>query len=62
MIGTHFFVPAYHMRLLENIYHDRVSADTVATVMSFGKKIGKVRVDGTSFARYLGTKWLAELG
>ena len=50
------------MRLLENIYHDRVSADTVATVMSFGKKIGKVRVDGTSFARYLGTKWLAELG
>ena len=34
------------MRLLENVYHDRVSADTVATVMSFGKKIGKVSVDG----------------
>ena len=42
VIGTHFFVPAYYMRLLENVYHDRVSPQTVASAMAFGKQIGKV--------------------
>ena len=42
VIGTHFFVPAYYMRLLEVVHHSAVSAQTVATTMALGKKIKKV--------------------
>ncbi|XP_062574450.1 peroxisomal bifunctional enzyme-like [Saccostrea cucullata] len=44
VVGTHFFAPAYHMRLLENIYGTQTSPDTVATVMKLGKTINKVPV------------------
>ncbi|XP_061186168.1 peroxisomal bifunctional enzyme-like [Saccostrea echinata] len=44
VVGTHFFAPAYHMRLLENIYGTKTSPDTVATVMKLGKTINKVPV------------------
>ena len=43
VIGTHFFVPAYYMRLLEVVHHSAVSAQTVATTMALGKKIEKVK-------------------
>ena len=43
VMGAHFFVPAYHMRLLENIRGKKTSPQTIATVMQFGKQIGKVR-------------------
>ena len=42
VVGTHFFAPAHIMRLLENVYGKDTSAQTVATVMDLGKKIGKV--------------------
>ncbi|CAL1531734.1 unnamed protein product [Lymnaea stagnalis] len=42
--GTHFFAPAYIMKLLENIYGSKTSPITVATIMDLGKKIGKISV------------------
>ncbi|XP_048753819.2 peroxisomal bifunctional enzyme-like [Ostrea edulis] len=44
VVGTHFFAPAYHMRLLENIYGTKTSPEAVATVMKLGKTINKVAV------------------
>lgn len=43
VVGTHFFAPAYIMKLLENIYGSKTSAETVATVMKLGKTIKKVQ-------------------
>ncbi|XP_046548946.1 peroxisomal bifunctional enzyme-like [Haliotis rubra] len=42
--GMHFFVPAYVMRLLENVYGKATSGTTVATIMQLGKKLGQVSV------------------
>ncbi|XP_046356214.2 peroxisomal bifunctional enzyme-like [Haliotis rufescens] len=42
--GMHFFVPAYVMRLLENVYGKATSGTTVATIMQLGKKLGMVSV------------------
>lgn len=44
VMGVHFFAPAYHMRLLENIRGDKTSPQTIATCMEFGKRIGKVSI------------------
>lgn len=44
VMGTHFFVPAYHMKLLENIRGAKTSPETSSTVMAFSKQIGKVRL------------------
>ncbi|KAL4222996.1 enoyl-CoA hydratase isomerase [Mactra antiquata] len=44
VVGTHFFAPSYIMKLLENIYGTKTSAETVATVMKLGKTIKKVPV------------------
>ncbi|GFO42039.1 peroxisomal bifunctional enzyme [Plakobranchus ocellatus] len=44
VVGTHFFAPAYIMRLLENVYGTKTSPTTVATVMELGKRIGKICV------------------
>lgn len=45
MVGTHFFAPAYHMKLLENIYGTKTSPEAVATVMKLGKTINKVTIE-----------------
>jgi len=42
VIGCHFFSPANVMKLLENVRGPRTGAETMATAMSFGKKLGKV--------------------
>lgn len=44
VVGTHFFVPAYYMKLLENVRGKHTSAQTIATVTELGKRIGKVKV------------------
>ena len=44
VIGTHFFSPANVMRLLENVRGKKSSKETIATVMSLAKTIGKVGV------------------
>lgn len=42
--GMHFFNPAHIMRLLENVRTTRTAPDVVATIMAFGKRIGKLSV------------------
>ncbi|MEZ5223740.1 MAG: 3-hydroxyacyl-CoA dehydrogenase NAD-binding domain-containing protein [Ilumatobacteraceae bacterium] len=44
VIGMHFFSPANIMKLLEVVRGDHSSPSTIKTVMSLGKKIGKVAV------------------
>ncbi|MBV8497019.1 MAG: enoyl-CoA hydratase/isomerase family protein, partial [Gammaproteobacteria bacterium] len=44
VVGTHFFSPANVMKLLENVRGSRTSADTIATVMALGRRLGKVVV------------------
>ncbi|KAK3589578.1 hypothetical protein CHS0354_043032 [Potamilus streckersoni] len=44
VVGTHFFAPAYIMKLQENVYGKNTSAETVATVMALGRRIRKVPV------------------
>ncbi|KAK3801912.1 hypothetical protein RRG08_028380 [Elysia crispata] len=39
--GTHFFAPAFIMKLMENVYGTKTSPATVATVMEFGRRLGK---------------------
>lgn len=42
--GMHFFNPAHVMRLLENVRAAGTAPDVVATIMAFGKTIGKLPV------------------
>ena len=42
--GMHFFNPANVMRLLENVRAERTDPAVVATIMGFGKRIGKLSV------------------
>ena len=44
VIGMHFFSPANVMKLLENVRGEATAKDVIATVMSLGKKIGKIPV------------------
>jgi 3-hydroxyacyl-CoA dehydrogenase len=44
VIGTHFFSPAHIMRLMENVRGRRTAPETIATVMSLAKTLGKVGV------------------
>lgn len=42
--GMHFFNPANIMKLLENVRSSRTAPDVLATIMSLGKRLGKVPV------------------
>jgi 3-hydroxyacyl-CoA dehydrogenase len=44
VIGTHFFSPANVMKLMENVRGAKTSDETIATVMTLSKTIGKVGV------------------
>lgn len=62
VVGTHFFAPAYHMKLLENIYGTKTSPDAVATVMKLGKTINKVPVLVKSCHGFLANRMNAPFG
>src|SRR5260370_35133786 len=52
VVGMHFFSPVNKMPLLEGIRAPRTSAETVATIVALGKKIGKTVIvvnDGVGF-------------
>ncbi len=44
VIGVHFFVPAYAVRLLEVVRTERTAPDVSATLMAVGARMGKVAV------------------
>ena len=59
--GMHFFNPAHVMRLLENVRGRATAPDVVATIMDFGKRIGKLSIlsgvcDGFIVNRMLGKR------
>jgi 3-hydroxyacyl-CoA dehydrogenase len=56
VIGTHFFSPANVMKLLENVRGAKSSPETIATVMSLGKTIGKVPVLAGNCDGFIGNR------
>ena len=44
VIGTHFFSPANVMKLMENVRGAQTSPQTIATIMTLSKAIGKIGV------------------
>jgi 3-hydroxyacyl-CoA dehydrogenase len=62
VIGTHFFSPANVMRLLENVRGAKSSKPTIATVMSLGRRIGKVPVLVGVCHGFVGNRMLHQRG
>ncbi|MDB5968734.1 MAG: 3-hydroxyacyl-CoA dehydrogenase [Hydrocarboniphaga sp.] len=62
VIGLHFFSPAHVMRLLEIIRGTKTSSETVATVMSFAKEIGKMPVLARNSDGFIGNRILKVYG
>jgi 3-hydroxyacyl-CoA dehydrogenase len=58
VIGTHFFSPANVMRLLENVRGKASSAETIATVMTMGRRIGKIAVLAGNCDGFIGNRML----
>ncbi|ELU09146.1 hypothetical protein CAPTEDRAFT_228818, partial [Capitella teleta] len=58
VLGTHFFVPAYHMKLLENVRGKLTSAETVASAQMFGTRIGKIPVVVGNCHGFVGNRML----
>jgi len=58
VVGAHFFSPANVMRLLENVKGKHSSARTIATVMDFGKRIGKVAILVGNCPGFVGNRML----
>ena len=59
VVGTHFFSPANVMRLLEVVRGKDSSNETMATVMSIGKKMGKAAVVSLNAPGFIGNRMLA---
>jgi len=66
VIGMHFFSPVPKMPLLEVIVHPQTAADVTATVVAYGKKLGKTVIvvnDGPGFfANRILTPYINEAG
>ncbi|WP_293391966.1 3-hydroxyacyl-CoA dehydrogenase NAD-binding domain-containing protein [Nevskia sp.] len=58
VIGTHFFSPANVMKLQENVRGAHSSAETIASVMSLAKKIGKIPVLSGNCEGFIGNRML----
>ena len=59
VVGTHFFSPANIMRLLEVVRGDASSHETLATVMSLGKKLKKASVVSLNAPGFIGNRMLS---
>jgi len=66
VIGMHFFSPVHKMPLLEVIVHAGTAPEVVATVVAYGKKLGKTVIvvnDGPGFfANRILTPYINEAG
>jgi 3-hydroxyacyl-CoA dehydrogenase len=58
VIGTHFFAPANVMRLLEVVRGRETARDVLATVMQWGRRIGKVAVVSGVCDGFIGNRML----
>lgn len=58
VIGAHFFSPANVMKLLEAVRGSQTSAETIATIMDLGKKIGKAPVLAGNCDGFIGNRML----
>lgn len=58
VVGTHFFVPANVMRLLENVRGAATSPAVVASVMALGRRLGKVAVLSGNCDGFIGNRML----
>lgn len=60
VIGTHFFSPANIMKLLEVVRGEKTAKDVVATMMSLGRRIGKVpALSGVGYG-FIGNRMLED--
>jgi 3-hydroxyacyl-CoA dehydrogenase len=60
VIGTHFFSPANIMRLLEVVRGENTNAETIATAMKLGKRLGKVAVLSGNAPWFIGNRMLGK--
>ena len=58
IVGTHFFSPANIMRLLEVVRGEQTSDETLATIMSVGKKLKKAAVVSLNAPGFIGNRML----
>ncbi len=58
--GMHFFNPAHIMRLLENVRGAHTHPDVIATIMGFGKRIGKLSVLSGACEGFIVNRMLAK--
>ena len=58
VIGNHFFSPANVMRLLEVVRGKNTSAETIATSMALGKRLGKVAVLAGNCHGFIGNRMI----
>ena len=58
VVGTHFFSPANIMRLLEVVRGEQTSNETLATIMSIGKKLKKAAVVSLNAPGFIGNRML----
>ena len=58
VVGTHFFSPANIMRLLEVVRGEDTSDETLATIMSIGKKLKKAAVVSLNAPGFIGNRML----
>tara|TARA_B100001175_G_scaffold311386_1_gene315747 strand:- start:5558 stop:7768 length:2211 start_codon:yes stop_codon:yes gene_type:complete len=58
VVGTHFFSPANIMRLLEVVRGEKTSDETLATIMSIGKRLKKAAVVSLNAPGFIGNRML----
>ena len=58
VVGTHFFSPANIMRLLEVVRGEQTSDETLATIMSIGKRLKKAAVVSLNAPGFIGNRML----
>ena len=54
VVGAHFFSPAHVMRLLEVVRAEATAPDVIATLMAFGRTLGKIAVLARVYPGFIG--------
>jgi 3-hydroxyacyl-CoA dehydrogenase len=62
VVGTHFFSPANVMKLLENVRGTHTAPQTIATVMTLARTLGKIAVLAGNCDGFIGNRMLMFYG